>query len=827
MTARGGLALGFASLTALVLGLFGVQFLTLPKLRDLVVEHTTRVHIATAQGSALDVIKQGWRDALGVQDLLLVTALGLLALWMLSSEMRTRRYSNLLAALDLRPRLMLALVALLGVGVTRYYINSGAVFMGDATMHVEVSAAVAEHLRHWSLPIWSNYWYGGFPLLEYYAPLFFYLSGALNLVLGDIHSAVKTVLFLGHFGSMLTMYWFLSRAVERPSHALIGALCYGLAFHHMHIILYRGDLHMTLVYLIYPLLFLHAEDYFNGAIDARRLFVRMALTSFFLIIAHHAYAFFGLLFFALFVLVRGALATAPATAAWRRLAPPYLGLAGGALMATFLLVPAVMDQAWVRGMPGLPFEILVPTPPRAGFLKAMLKWQIVGDRKNIGYLGLSVAAFAVIGACHAWRRRVPTALGLLAAGLYALFTLRSGMQYNVKNMNFVVFYSAALAAFAPAMLERWRAAIPAPGRAPRVTVALMAILALDLGPSTFQYIYRDQIDFKERMYARIRTLDPNYRTIERQLIFRDPQSPEQESAAAFDPHMLGSVMPRAPLASPFGWVHEAAGLSFGYLVEIGKQMHRELAQNTLSGATLDGLFMSGVKYITFRDRYQYFTPPLPPSPDYTLDDGLLELRHARPLIAAPRLVRADDIAGYDPSNEIETRRYYDDQAFAYDNDDYAKLVTPLLDAMSIDRRHGTAKAIPVLDREAATAAPAGDAALDIEILDFKVDMTHVALRYRANIDSFGQLSFTYFPFLELRVDGQPVAFSRSAFNLIVLALPAGEHLVTLDARASPLRRNAFLITLAATLLVLLTPARMLNGLAVGGARKPGFSRGLS
>lgn len=813
----------WSALVAMLLGLFATQYLTLPKLRDLVVAGTTRLHIEKAQGSALDVIKAGWRTALNSGDFALLGALGAIALWMVVSELRSRRYSTLLASLEQRPRAMFALLALLSVAVTRYYLNRGAVFMGDATMHIEVSAAVAEHLRHGSAPIWSNYWYGGFPLLEYYAPLFFYVSGALTVLLGDVHTAIKSVLFLGHFGSMLTMYWFLSQALERRSHALLGALCYGLAFHHLHIILYRGDLHMTLVYLIYPLLFAHVERYLRGALDPRQVFLRLAITAFFLIIAHHAYAFFGLLFFALFVAVRTAAEPSRAVALWRSLAPLYLGLGGGALMATFLLLPAVMDQAWVRGMPGLPFEILVPTPPKAGFLKAMVRWQILGDRKNIGYLGMSVALFAILGASHALRRRLPAGVGLLAAGLYALFTLRSGLQYNVKNMNFVVFYSAALAGFAPAMLEQWRRGTRTDAFTSRVTVTLLALLVLDLGPSTFQYVYRDQIDFKEAMYARIRALDPNYRTIERQLIYRDEQGPQD---AAFDPHMLGSVMPREPLASPFGWVHEAAGLSFGYLVEIGKQLHRELALNTISARTLDGLYMSGVKYVTFRDRYRYFTPPLPASPDYTLRDGLLELRAARPLIAAPRLLPATEVSGYDPANEIESRRYYDDQSFAYDNQDYARLVVPLLDAMGIDRARGTARAIPVLDRDA--AGPVDDGAqLEVEVSDFKVGMSDVALHYRASRPAYGQLSFTYFPYLDLRVDGQPVAFWRSAFNLVVLALPAGEHSITLKARASPLRYNAFLITLAATLVVLLCPARLLSRLATGGPRRQDLSRGLT
>ena len=146
-------ALAWAALLALLVGLFTNQLLTLPKLRDLVVADTTKLHIGQAQGAALEVLKTGWRSVLGSADVLVLALLAALLVWMVVSELRTRRYSALLAALESRPRGMLLLLLLLGTIVTRYYLNRGAVFMGDATMHLEVSAAVAEHARRLSAPV--------------------------------------------------------------------------------------------------------------------------------------------------------------------------------------------------------------------------------------------------------------------------------------------------------------------------------------------------------------------------------------------------------------------------------------------------------------------------------------------------------------------------------------------------------------------------------------------------------------------------------------------------------------------------------------------------
>ncbi|MGE0384300.1 MAG: 6-pyruvoyl-tetrahydropterin synthase-related protein [Gammaproteobacteria bacterium] len=800
-----------ALLAALAAALLVNQYLTLPKLRDIVVAGAASVHIERAQAGALDLIRAHWHEHLGVADLAAAAALAAIVLAMVAAELRARWFSGLLAHLERRPAAMLALVAFLAALATRYYLNFGSVFMGDATMHVATSGTVAAHLRQGTAPLWSNAWYGGYPMLEFYAPLYFYVTGVLTALSGDVHLATKLVLWLAHVASVLSMYLFLRAALQRRAHALVGALGYGLAFHHMHIILYRGDLHMSLVYAIYPLPFLHLERYLNGRTTPRAAFLATAFTATALIIAHHAYAFFGLVFFGVYLLVRTRAAAAGAAAA-RTVALFGLALAGATLASAFLLVPVLIDQADVRGMPGLPFEILVPTLPRPGMLVAMLNWSVIGNRVNIGYLGLSIAALAVAGSVHAVRARRPAGMALLAAGLYALLTLRGGVQYNVKNMNFVVFYCAALAGFAPAALEAWwnrrRGAVPGePGRA-RLALALCALIALDLGPSTFQDVYREGDEFKQSMYARIRARDPAYKTIERQLIQYEPGTDQRRS---FDPHMLGTVMSDEPLATPFGWVHEAAGRVFGYNAEMAKQLHRELHADRISERSLQGLYLMGVKFLTFRDRSRYYSPPLPYSPDYTLDRGLLELRHASPLIAAPRLVTAGDVPGYDPSNVIETRRYFDDATFAYDNDGYDRLVAPLLDAMRIDRHTGIAAAIPVVDHPGARAGVGG--ALSLRVDAFSAGLERIRIRYTSGAPAFAQLAYAYFPYLDVRVDGRPVEFWRSAMGQLVMDLPAGAHEITVRGRASPVRRASFLFSLAAAAALLSIPAGALRRLA--------------
>jgi hypothetical protein len=88
----------------------------------------------------------------------------------------------------------------------------------------------------------------------------------------------------------------------------------------------------------------------------------------------------------------------------------------------------------------------------------------------------------------------------------------------------------------------------------------------------------------------------------------------------------------------------------------------------------------------------------------------------------------------------------------------------------------------------------------------------VDVRYRSSGDAVGLLSYTYFPYLDVRVDGQPTPFFRSAFDDILLRLPAGQHVVTVKGVAPPLQRRMLWLSFAALAIVLLVPTRLFAGL---------------
>jgi hypothetical protein len=87
----------------------------------------------------------------------------------------------------------------------------------------------------------------------------------------------------------------------------------------------------------------------------------------------------------------------------------------------------------------------------------------------------------------------------------------------------------------------------------------------------------------------------------------------------------------------------------------------------------------------------------------------------------------------------------------------------------------------------------------IEIVAHEVDHQRVDLKVDVSAPCYARLSYAYFPFLEVTVDGKPVEVLETAGCFIALKLEPGEREIALQARLSPLRRGLLWIGLAASL----------------------------
>ena len=805
----------WTAFVALGVALFANQYVTLSKMKALLLDRARGEPVAMLGDRILGLIAD-WRSFMAADDFLIVAVIVGAAVYIVAAEVRRGTVTALLQQADASPRALFALLGLTSLVVTRAYLGRGEVFMGDAETHMLRSWMYAEHFKHLDTPTWSNAWYGGFPLLANYAPLYFVTTALLTMLLGDIHVATKLLLWGCHVGSIFVMFFFLRQVTKRNLAALIGAVAYALPFHRLNIVLYQGDLQVAVLWLIYPALFLVAERFLEARTAPRRHFVRLTVLLAVMIVNHHGYAFFGLIFFAIYVTVRLALTSGPLVERVKLLTFFAAAEVASLFIGAFLLVPFMFDQAEYRGMPNWAFVMLVPNPRFPLLFLRIFRWAATGSASTVFYMGLSVGVLAGLGSIEAIRRRIPSAIGLIACALVSLLMVRTRAQYNVKNVDFFVVFLCALTAWGLVAIERMMArrdpaAVAGDGggrRAARITAIALGVMLLDLGPTTFQSLYREHYEFKQTMYRRLVNVEHRpYKILERQVANYDPARPP---GAFFQSTRVSVPSAYAPTQTPLGFFHEGAGKSFGYRAEIVKELQKDLNHGRVSDRSARGLYLLGVGDVLFRDQVQWFTPTLERSPNFTVRDGEIRLTHVTPLVFSTKVIATSDIDGYPATDLIREGRYFDAQAFDYEATYYRDLVEPVIDRMAIDMDRASADAL--VARDPAQRVDLGSTAdLRATVEGFTTDLKHVEVRYRASGDTAGLLPYTYFPQLDVRIDGQPAPFFRSAFNDILLRLPSGAHVITVKGGAPPMQQRMLWVSAIALLAVLLVPARLFAG----------------
>ena len=800
------------------IALYANQFVTLRRVKAVLLSGDRGEAISSMGSRAWDLVTTDPFALFSLADMAIggamVLALGYVAL----AEIRHGAATRLLTRAQRSDAVAYGLLALCAVVIARPYLNPGQVFMGDAETHLLRSWMVAEQLRDLQWPVWSNAWYGGFPLLEHYGPLYFIVTAVVTIAVGDIHLATKLILWGCHVGSVFVMFAFVRQAVGRRLPALIAALAYGLSFHRLIIILYQGDLQLSVLFLAYPGVLWLTERFLQTRRAPRFTFIALTLTLAALILNHHGYAFFGLVLLPVYVLT-WVVASRERRDAARVLLFFATALVASVLVSAVLLAPFMLDLEHVRGMPNSAFPILVPNPMGVVLLPKLFTWSMFGDGTSIGYIGLSIGLCCLVALPYVVRRRDAPALALLACAVVSILMTRNRLQYNIKNVNFLMLGCAAFSGWALLAVEEWGSRSPAfagvlrrwgPAFSARVAVVLLAILFVDLGPTTVQSVYREDYDFKQSRYGELDAMD-DYRVIERQAVWHEPDA---GLARSFDPNKLGIPSAYVGLHTPLGFFHEGAGRSFGYTAEMVKQVHRDLNHERVTDQTAMALYLMGVKRLVFRDRYRWFSPRLEPSPHYTMVDGAMELTHASPLILSTRVIPSAEVEGFRPGNLIDAGAYFDPETFDYSDRRFRELVWPLMRIMNVNPRESTAEVL--VAGEDVPGFETSSEPLTAEVLAFSSNLNRTEIRYVASGASMGRVALTYFPYLDVRVDDVPVPFHRSAMHNILVRLPAGEHTVTVRGVAPPFQRAMAWVSVAALMAVVCAPSRVFRLLAPPG-----------
>jgi len=666
---------------------------------------------------------------------------------------------------------------------------------GDAAVHIAYAQLASLSLASGEWPIWTNYFAGGSPYLQFYGFLFFFVVGATDQFIGDIHSSLKMVMGAAHLASGMTLY-ALARAqrLRRPA-AYIASLAYVLCLWHAQQVLFMGRFPLSLFYAVLPLPFL----FFERARLLHRGFEAVLLGGLFLAalaFIHPGYGYWATVFYVLYALARS-------TGPWRRrrvwlwrgrglaiacygvvlgacltlpmyLERAYTGLAGGVSLSSVadpgwqhlfiwsnfrirLLALAEVDHHWYGGYLGLSLAVLALVALKG--VKTRAHKAVIAT-----VLGLALSLSLVLAYRTAWVQALPLIEGL-SAGRYLLF---------------VSFFIALAAGWGVQSL----AATPS-----RRYLVILAIIALDLGTTTFQhpYISREAIpaSYPQDLITKLahqpqaEGLLPEYR------IYATTEKIHPYVAIAWLFAQTGIPTfqalyveaPRAQERLVAPWGHFVAAIVDNSATAKELQAHRNY------GLLYDGARLQNIRHIIGLNGEGE-------------DLQVVEFGWANhtPLLVTSRLepFPVDELSRLRKKGELAkmVAQYFPDRE---DQEDLLDMfpVLWMIKSMGVHPRENRCEVVYVRDLSAPRTLEGS--VPQAEVLEHRVWNQRIRLRVRMGGDAFVRLAYAYYPFLRVVVDGRLVEALETAGGGIVIELSAGEHVIELVPYLSPWRKALWIL----------------------------------
>ena len=703
----------------------------------------------------------------------------------------------------LSSRLAIGLVALAAVLSCYPFIAPGHPSTVDAWPNLARQSVVFHAIKEGFAPFYTFMFYCGFPVLRFYSPLFYFLGGPLTLLTnGNLLLALRILLVALHLVSGLATYLYLVKRAERGGKKAEGAEFGAALGTIVYLVVPWRTLYLTgianypqaLVYVLLPLTFLALENILDGvgekhkAEAGMRQGLLLGLWVGLLFLSHLVYAIFTLLLLAVWWVARAR----RTTGGWRLLGAAALAGIG---VSAFFLVPFVAEQASHR----FPITHLnLPVPD----------WMILlGLKARTGgyggvYLGLSVVLllFVAIGAVLLRRRfrfQVPALLGL-AGGLVLTFgpSLLKEKQYLLTTglpperfLLFVVFFIALLV---PSAYELVRSALARRRVGPGAIFAVMAgLVMLDclyaLRPANFPdrsvfLSVRDEIYPVVGREPHARLLDLNIRSPRVDDARRTSQLPTVGVVYGGLPTPLGlpyhQYAPRSML-HVYPWADYIAG-------DLGASNVQPVSDNTRKALALAGashLITLTAKMSTSGTESGPFVLLLKEKMDW--DDRFATAERVPPLAVGRThqglVLAANKVVPMAPDTLVA------DSSFIV-----ARNWRRPLDTLQLDDTNHCLNFIPTLAGTNPESLPGLPA---LVIRSTSIRHPEVVTGFRANADCFLRVAVSYYPELEIRLDGKPIQFFETADHFTYIRCPAGDHVLRVTARMGGLRIATLLLSL--------------------------------
>jgi hypothetical protein len=676
------------------------------------------------------------------------------------------------AALEVTPRrraaehaIALLVLAAATLWLAPYLVGRDFNLVLDAVPHAGRTEMVRESLSQgYYYPTWSNDWYCGYPLLQFYPPLYFWITGTIAWITGSVFLATKAVLFTGLILAGFMMYLYVRQMTRSAPAATLAGLAFSV--NPMNLSLLLVDMRTTHIaaYIMLPCLWWRYERFRQGRDGFARAGLSLGLALGVFIIFHHGYALFGselLLIWAALHAVEG-----------RRRRPEMvtvvlLGLAVAAGLALFFIVPYVAEAGNTmvfsyqahRGVTAFNF------PPDHTLGTTLTRGLFMSTRR-VTYLGASLAGLGLAGGAAAlafgrgrgWRLAVMLGLsGFLLYGYrapgYGWFPLVYSQLEIARLTIYPVFFLAALlgAGLAAALTRlgrrrgrRWLAG--------GATAGLMVLVLADYSvarrftwPSWERREHIHDGGMLERYARELRDADarrPDRALAARFYVF----GPDWFTRARMN-NMLTML---SGLPSPPGSFHQVVTPEYEQLLDSTQNwLLAEFAHAGGLSKSRDALRLLDVAEVMYLD-------------DRAGSEARRSAVPACPALASTVLLpyRAERI-------------------------DAAELCA----AMRLDPQRDRAAALLIDPRfSLPPLGPASPGPDEFTVTSFRQDLRLTRLNVRADRPLYVRVSHRYYPYLDVRLNGRPAAYARSPEDFLLVAVPAGESEIVISPRLSRLRK---------------------------------------
>jgi hypothetical protein len=661
-------------------------------------------------------------------------------------------------------RTVLALV-LVGALSGSYFLLPGHIAAADDAEAYTGFVALMQHsLRLGQWPIWTNYGGMGGPLFQFYGPLYSLLVAMVAVIVPDLFEATKITLFGLHLISVFGLFTFVEKLTGARFAGFVAACVYGFAFYRYHVLVLLGVLHAAVHFALMPWQFYCLENIARPLSD-RRYWVACGLLSGAFWLGHPQVGLFANAFALLYGLLRLWLRPEAWTVRGKLKALRQIGLGfgGGLLIGGYPLITAFVEGSQTALAEGDLGRKFFP-------IGALTLTQVFTFRGSYltsdwfgGYIGLTVLALTLLGLSMAlWHRNWHSVPLIVCLSLSLYLTLGPGhwpfdeIFQNIPLGNvvytfatpgryliYVCFFCAVAVGIAAAELAKvtqFRAIRPE-----RLGWVLLALVAVDMLPiSLLSNALRPptfwQVEGRTAAYTWIQAniTDTASRILEPEV---SPYNSDIHLAIGFP--SFGTTAHEVPL-------HVSRTIQF-----TREKVNADLKAGNLTPLSQKWLYLTNTSAMVTGQ-------PLP----QTLARDFVQGRYAviavpahSPILAGRRLLISADPANLDS----------------------------LLATMDIDPSSNSVAAIPVIADGVMDSGPA-PVPVAVRVLNHKLQPQSVSLTYDLSAPGYIQLSYGYYPYLNVYLDGEPVSATESVFGLIVFRSPAGQHTVDLKPYLSPLRQ---------------------------------------